>query len=72
MGFILFYFIIFLYLVILAGLITLLLLFIFWLHDVVCGILVPWPGIEPAPPALEARSRNHWTAGEVPVGFIIK
>ena len=35
---------------------------IFWLC---CGILVPWPGIEPAPPALEAQSLNHWTAGEV-------
>ena len=21
-----------------------------------CGILVPWPGIEPVPPALEAES----------------
>ena len=30
-----------------------------------CGILVPQPGIEPAPPALEARSLNHWTTGEV-------
>ena len=32
-----------------------------------CGILVPWPGIEPASPALEAWSLNHWTAREVPV-----
>ena len=31
-----------------------------------CGILVPYPGIEPMPPALEARSLNHWTTGEVP------
>ena len=31
----------------------------FWL----CGILVPWPGIKPVPPATEARrSSNHWTA----------
>ena len=29
-------------------------------------ILIPQPGIEPAPPALEARSLNHWTAREVP------
>ena len=29
-------------------------------------ILVPGPGIEPAPPALEAWSVNQWTAREVP------
>ena len=29
-----------------------------------CGILVPQPGIKPAPPAVEAQSRNHWTARE--------
>ena len=32
-----------------------------------CGILVAQTGIEPAPPALEARSLNHWTAREVPL-----
>ena len=32
-----------------------------------CGILVPQPGIEPAPPALWAWSLNHWTTREVPV-----
>ena len=26
-----------------------------------CGILVPQPGIEPKPLAVEARSLNHWT-----------
>ena len=26
------------------------------------GILVPWPGTEPVPPAVEAQSPNHWTA----------
>ena len=31
-----------------------------------CGILVPWPGIEPAPLAVEAQSLNHFTAREVP------
>ena len=31
------------------------------------GILVPRPGMEPALPALEAQSLNHWTAREVPV-----
>ena len=38
----------------------------FWPCHVVCGILVPRPGIEPGPPALEAWSFNHWTAREVP------
>ena len=38
--------------------------FFFWLHHVACGILVPQPGIEPVPPAAEARSLNHWTARE--------
>ena len=36
----------------------------FWLHHVACEILVPWPGVEPMPPAVEARSPNHWTAKE--------
>ena len=31
-----------------------------------CGILVPRLGIEPVPPAVEARSPNHWTAREFP------
>ena len=30
------------------------------------GILVPQPGVELVPPAVEARSLNHWTAREVP------
>ena len=28
--------------------------------------LVPWPGIEPAPPSLATQSLNHWTTKEVP------
>ena len=36
-----------------------------------CGILVPRPGIEPAPPALEVWSLNHWTAREVPAIIFI-
>ena len=28
--------------------------------------LVPWPGIEPGPLALEAQSLNHWTTREAP------
>ena len=31
-----------------------------------CGILVPGPGIKPAPPAVEMQSLNHWTTREVP------
>ena len=30
-----------------------------------CGILVPQPGIELAPPAFAAWSLNHWTTSEV-------
>ena len=41
--------------------------FIFWPLSAACGILVPRPGIEPTPPALEAESLNHWTAREVPL-----
>ena len=36
-----------------------------------CGILVPQPGIEPLPPAVEAQSFNHWTAREVPIQQIL-
>ena len=31
--------------------------------------LVPWPGIEPGPPALGAWSLSHWTTREVPPKF---
>ena len=47
-----------------------------WLLQVLvaeCGIfscstwdLVPWPGIEPGPPALGAQSLSHWTTREIP------
>ena len=30
-----------------------------------CGILVPWPGIKPTPPVLEAWNLNHWTTRKV-------
>ena len=43
------------------------LFFFFFLPHHACGILVPPPGMEPTPPALEARRLNHWTAREVPV-----
>ena len=34
----------------------------FWLHLMACRILVHWPGMEAAHPALGAGSFNHWTA----------
>ena len=43
--------------------------FLFFGHatqHVECGILVPWPGIEPTPPALEAWNLNHWTNRDIP------
>ena len=30
------------------------------------GILVPWPGIEPMCPALEAPNQYHWTTMKSP------
>ena len=42
-------------------------LFFFWLHCTAFGILVPWPGIEPKPPEVEAWGLNHCTAREVPI-----
>ena len=39
---------------------------VFWPRCVACRILVPPPGMEPVPPAVEAQSPNHWTAREVP------
>ena len=46
---------------------TLIFFFFFWPHCTACGILISRPGIEPAPPALEAQSLNHWTAREDPM-----
>ena len=40
-------------------------IFIFWPCYIVCGILVPQPGIEPVPPALETWNLIHWTSREV-------
>ena len=31
--------------------------------------LVPWPGINPVPPVVEAWNLSHWTAREVPDKF---
>ena len=43
------------------------LLFFFWPYCEACGILVPWPGIEPGPPAMKVLTPNHWTTREVRV-----
>ena len=34
--------------------------------------LVPWPGIEPWPPALGAQSLSHWITREVPIYLFFK
>ena len=34
-------------------------------HRAVCGILVPYPEIEPFPLLVKAWSSNHWTIREV-------
>ena len=44
---------------------------IFWPCHVAWGILVPRPGIEPVPSALEAQNLNHWTIKEIPSLVII-
>ena len=52
-------------------------MFIFWTfrvkiliffspRHVICGILVPWPGIKYGSLAVKAWSLNHWTAREFP------
>ena len=43
--------------------------FFFWPHLTACGILVPRPGIEPVPPAVEVWNPKHWTTREFPQLF---
>ena len=38
--------------------------FSFFFGHQACGIFIPWPGIEPFPPAVEAWSLNCWTNRE--------
>ena len=45
---------------------------IFWPRCAACRILVPRPGIEPVPPAVEAHNLNHWNAREVPIRTFAK
>ena len=40
---------------------------IFCFGHAACGILVTWPGIVPAPPALEVWNLNSWIITEVPI-----
>ena len=40
-------------------------LFLGGLHGTACKIFVSGAGIEPASPAVKARSLYHWTTGEV-------
>ena len=45
-----------------------------WLYQVLVeayGILVPWPGIEPRPPALGAWSLSHWITRRVPIHYLL-
>ena len=51
---------------------SLLFFYFFCLHRVACGILVPRPGMEPVPPAVEAWSLNRWATGEVPLLTIVE
>ena len=37
----------------------------FWPCSMACGMLVPQPGFEPLPSAVEAQSLNHWSTKEV-------
>ena len=37
-----------------------------WIHSCDTWDLVPWPGIEPGPPALGVWSLSHWTTREIP------
>ena len=43
---------------------------VLWLYHAKSRILVPWLGIKPAPPAVEARSLNHWTDRKLPLTHI--
>ena len=46
--------------------------FFFWPYRTACVILVPQPGFKPVPPAVEARSPNHWTTREFPeISYVI-
>ena len=39
---------------------------LFWPYYAACRNLVPWPGIQPKSPGVEAWSPNHWISREFP------
>ena len=43
----------------------------FWPYHAACGILAPWPGVKPVPPAVKAERPTHWTTGEVPGNHVL-
>ena len=36
-------------------------------HHEACGILDPWPGIEPGAPEMKVPNPNHWTTRKFPI-----
>ena len=44
----------------------------FWLHRAAGRYFVLQTGMETAPPAVEARILNHWTASEVPSAVFLE
>ena len=44
----------------------------FCLHPAACGILIPWPEIEPVPPTLEGRVLTTRSVRRSPLGHILQ
>lgn len=44
-------------------------IYLFWIHHVACGILIPGPSIEPAPSALEAEVLITGPLGSLKIVF---
>ena len=45
--------------------------FLFFFGCAARHVELPWPGIEPMPPAVEAQSLNHWTTREILYFFFL-
>ena len=45
--------------------------FFFWLHKEACGILVPWPGVEPGPSTVEGAVLTSGLPGNSPHGTFL-
>ena len=54
------------------SMLTVLIIFFFWLSWSACGILVPQPGIEPTPSTVKDQSPNHKIARKFPSVLIYK